>query len=146
MCSVADIGDVRFDEVYDIAKVMESIELFVQRIVDAGAVPLAAGGDHSITYPIFRAMATPDQPVGMVHIDSHTDTWGPFRGSKFHHGSPFRLATDDGLLDPHRTIQIGIRGGQNWADGWDYSRDAGMRVVFIEEFCDLARGGRLTFL
>jgi guanidinopropionase len=77
----------------------------------------------------------------MIHIDAHTDTWGPFRGEKFHHGSPFRLACDAGLLDPHRTIQIGIRGAQNWADGWDYSRDAGMRVVFIEEFVELGVAG-----
>ncbi len=140
-CSVADVGDVRFNAVYDNAAVHDDIEAFVRRIVDAGAMPLAAGGDHSITYPVFRALATPDAPVGMIHIDAHTDTWGPFRGEKFHHGSPFRLACDEGLLDPHRTIQIGIRGAQNWADGWDYSRDAGMRVVFIEEFEELGVAG-----
>jgi len=106
------------------------------QLVDAGVAPLAAGGDHSITHPIFRALGA-DAPVGRIHIDAHTDTWGPLRGSKFHHGSPFRLATDEGLLDPTRTIQIGIRGAQNWADGWDYSRDKGMRVVFIEEFVEL---------
>ncbi len=131
---VADVGDVRFSQIYDNAAVNADIEAFVRRIVDAGAIPLAAGGDHSITYPIFRALATPAEPIGMIHIDAHTDTWGPFRGEKFHHGSPFRLACDEGLLDPHRTIQIGIRGAQNWADGWDYSAEQGMRVVFIEEF------------
>ena len=66
-----------------------------------------------------------------------TDTWGPFKGSKFHHGAPFRLAVEDGVLDPRRTVQIGIRGGQNSTDTWDFSRDAGMRVIFIEEFEDL---------
>jgi len=137
LCSVADVGDVRFSHVYDIAKANDDIEAFVRRIVDAGAMPLAAGGDHSVTYPIFRALATPDSPIGMIHIDAHTDTWGPFRGSKFHHGSPFRLAVDEGLLDPTRTIQIGIRGAQNWADGWQYSEEKGMRVVFIEEFAEI---------
>ena len=137
LCSVADVGDVRFAEVYDNEKCMNDVEAFVQRILDAGAVPLAAGGDHSITYPVFRALASPDAPIGMIHIDAHTDTWGPFRGSKFHHGSPFRLATDEGLLDPKRTIQIGIRGAQNWADGWQYSEEKGMRVVFIEEFAEI---------
>ncbi|NDH96247.1 MAG: agmatinase [Actinobacteria bacterium] len=131
---IADVGDVRFSRVYDNAAVNADIEAFVQRIVDADAVPLAAGGDHSITYPVFRALASVDRPIGMVHIDAHTDTWGPFRGEKFHHGSPFRLACEEGLLDPNRTIQIGIRGAQNWADGWEYSREQGMRVVFIEEF------------
>ena len=71
---------------------------------------------------------------------SHTDTWAEFQGSKFHHGAPFRLATDEGLIDPAKTVQIGIRGGQNFADGLDYSRDHGMRVITIEEFED--RGWR----
>ena len=73
----------------------------------------------------------------MVHIDAHTDTWGEIWGSKFHHGAPFRLAVEDGLLDPKRTIQIGIRGGQNFLDGIDFSLSNGMRVVFIEEFAEL---------
>ena len=141
LCSVADVGDVRFERVYDNAAVNDDIEAFVRSIVAAGAVPLAAGGDHSVTFPIFRALATPDAPIGMIHIDAHTDTWGPFKGEKFHHGSPFRLAVESGLLDPHRTIQIGIRGAQNWADGWEFSRDSGMRVVFIEEFSELGVEG-----
>jgi len=70
----------------------------------------------------------------MIHVDAHTDTWDEFQGSKFSHGSPFRRATEEGWLDPKRTIQIGIRGAQNVADGWDYSVEHGMRVVFIEEF------------
>lgn len=139
--AVADVGDVRFGRVYDNAAVVEDTEAFVRRIIEAGATPLAAGGDHSITYPIFRALASPEAPVGMVHIDAHTDTWSAFRGEKFHHGSPFRLACDEQLLDPARTIQIGIRGAQNWADGWEYSEAAGMRVMFIEEFADLGVGG-----
>ena len=137
LARVADVGDVRFSQVYDNAAVNNDIETFVDAILSSGAMPLAAGGDHSITYPIFRALASADTPIGMIHIDAHTDTWGPVRGEKFHHGSPFRLACDEGLLDPARTIQIGIRGAQNWADGWDYSRDQGMRVVFIEEFEEL---------
>ncbi len=134
ICSVADVGDVRFSRVFDNEAATADIEAFVGRVLAAGALPLAAGGDHSITYPIFRALASVQEPMGMIHIDAHTDTWGPFRGEKFHHGSPFRLACDEGLLDPTRTIQIGIRGAQNWADGWEYSAAQGMRVVFIEEF------------
>lgn len=77
----------------------------------------------------------------MVHIDAHTDTWGEFLGSKFHHGAPFRLAVEAGLLDPRRTIQIGIRGGQNFMDGINFSQAMGMRVVFIEEFAALGVEG-----
>ena len=137
LCSVADVGDVRFNHIYEIAKANDDIEAFVRKILASGAMPLAAGGDHSITYPIFRALATPEAPIGMIHIDAHTDTWGPFRGSKFHHGSPFRLATDEGLLDPKRTVQIGIRGAQNSPDTWSYSQETGMRVIFIEEFAEI---------
>jgi guanidinopropionase len=72
-----------------------------------------------------------------VHIDAHCDTWGEFFGSKFTHGAPFRLAVEHGLLDPKRTIQIGIRGGQNLMDGINFSLDHGMRVVFMEEFATL---------
>ena len=129
--AVADVGDVRFSRVFDNAAATADIEAFARRIVSAGALPLAAGGDHSITYPIFRALASPEAPIGMIHIGAHTDTWGPFRGEKFHHGAPFRLAVEDGLLDPARCIQIGIRGAQNWGDGWEFSLNSGMRVMFI---------------
>jgi guanidinopropionase len=94
---------------------------------------VTAGGDHSITYPIFKGIAA-QRPIGMIHIDAHTDTWGEAFGSKFTHGAPFRLAVEDGLLDPKRTIQIGIRGGQNQMDGIEFSERHGMRVVFMEEF------------
>jgi guanidinopropionase len=102
----------------------------------AGIVPLSVGGDHSITLPIFRAIAA-DRPVGMVHFDAHCDTGDDYLGSKFHHGAPFRRAVEEGLLDPTRTIQIGIRGGLNDPDLWKFSHDTGMRVVYMDEFYDL---------
>ena len=76
----------------------------------------------------------------MVHIDAHTDTWDEFLGSKFTHGAPFRRAVEEGLLDPKRTVQIGIRGAQNSSEGWDFSLNSGMRVIFMEEFTDLGVG------
>jgi guanidinopropionase len=76
----------------------------------------------------------PKEPIALVHIDAHTDTWDSLKGSKFTHGAPFRRAVEAGLLDPERTIQIGIRSVQNSDGGWRYSIDNGMRVVFIEEF------------
>jgi guanidinopropionase len=136
LCRIADVGDVRFSNRYDLDSQVEEIESFYREVHNAGVCPISAGGDHSITYPIFKAIAA-DVPVGMVHIDAHTDTWGEIWGSKFHHGAPFRLAAEDGLLDPRRTIQIGIRGGQNFMDGIEFSQSSGMRVVFIEEFAEL---------
>ncbi|MEK9723716.1 MAG: agmatinase, partial [Rhodospirillaceae bacterium] len=136
-CRVADVGDVPFLNAHQPADAMAEIEAFFAQIHAAGAVPLSAGGDHSITHPIFRAIATPDAPVGMVHVDAHTDTWDSWQGNKFNHGAPFRRAVEDGVLDPKRTVQIGIRGPQNVFDGWNFSRGSGMRVIFMEEFTEI---------
>jgi guanidinopropionase len=136
LCRIADLGDVRFSNRFDLEKHVAEIEAYYRKVHAAGVRPVSAGGDHSITYPIFRAIAS-DAPIGMVHVDAHTDTWGDFYGSKFTHGSPFRLAVEDGLLDPKRTIQIGIRGGQNTMEGIEYSLSHGMRVVFMDEFASL---------
>ncbi|MSP83958.1 MAG: agmatinase [Alphaproteobacteria bacterium] len=136
LARIADVGDVPFTKGFELKGSLDDIEGFFRRLHRAGCVPLAAGGDHSITYPIFKAIAA-QRPVGMVHVDAHTDTWDEFLGSKFTHGAPFRRAVEDGLLDPKRTVQIGIRGAQNTADGWDFSAKTGMRVIFIEEFSRL---------
>src|SRR4029077_17213044 len=93
----------------------------------------SVGGDHSITYPILKALGR-DRPVGLIHIDAHSDTGGMFDGSKFHHGGPFRLAVLDGVLDPKRTVQIGIRGAAELL--WEFSYDSGMTVVHIEEVAE----------
>lgn len=136
LCRIADVGDVRFKNHFDLDRQVDEIEDFYQKVHAAGVCPVSAGGDHSITYPIFKVLGA-NEPIGMVHIDAHCDTWGEIWGSKFHHGAPFRLAVEDGLLDPRRTIQIGIRGGQNFMDGIEFSQSSGMRVVFIEEFAKL---------
>ena len=136
LCRIADLGDVSFSQRYDLDKQVEEIESFYQRIIEKNIFPISAGGDHSITYPILRAIGK-NEPVGMVHVDAHTDTWGEIWGSKFTHGAPFKLAVEAGVLDPKRTIQIGIRGGQNFMDGIEFSQDQGMRVVFMDEFSSL---------
>jgi len=136
LCRVADLGDVPISHRYDLERQNDSIEAFYRKVKAAGILPLSAGGDHSITYPIFRALGA-ERPVGMVHVDAHCDTWGEFFGSKFTHGAPFRLAVEAGVLDPKRTIQIGIRGAQNFLDGIEFSKSHGMRVVFMDEFAEL---------
>ena len=136
VCRIADLGDVRFSGRYDLEQQTAEIADYYRAVHRAGILPVTAGGDHSITFPIFQAIAA-DGPIGMVHIDAHCDTWGDLYGSKFTHGAPFRLAVEHGLLDPRRTIQIGIRGGQNLMDGGDYALDHGMRVEFMEDFAAL---------
>ena len=136
LCRIGDAGDVPFTRVYEVEAAHHDITRFFAKFHQAGVVPLAAGGDHSVTLPIFRAIAA-DGLIGMIHVDAHTDTWDEFMGCKFMHGTPFRRAVEENLLDPRRTVQIGIRGAQNTSEGWDYSHDSGMRVIFMEEFTKL---------
>jgi guanidinopropionase len=136
LCRIGDGGDVRFTRVYDVEATHDEITAFFAGFHQAGALTLAAGGDHSITFPILRAIAT-DGPVGLIHVDAHTDVWDEFMGSKYTHGSPFRRAIEENLLDPKRTVQIGIRGAQTAPVGWDYPLEHGMRVIFVEEFNEI---------
>jgi agmatinase len=131
---VADIGDVPFRSRYRLEISHEDIEKRINQIVDAGVVPLSVGGDHSITHPILKAVGK-KQPVGMIHIDAHCDTGGAFDLTKFHHGGPFRNAVLDGVLDPTRVIQIGIRGSAEYL--WEFSYESGMTVVHAEEVTGL---------
>ncbi|MDJ0956741.1 MAG: agmatinase [Arenicellales bacterium] len=136
LCKIADLGDAWVERPFTLEGSHNEIEIFFQRVYAANIVPLSAGGDHSITLPIFRAIAK-DNPVGMVHFDAHCDTGDDYLGSKFHHGAPFSRAVEEGLLDPKRTIQIGIRGSLNDPDVWKFSHESGMRVVYMDEFYDL---------
>ena len=136
LATIADVGDVPIDNLFNLDEAIKEIEAFYRSVGAQGVIPLSAGGDHSITYPILKGLKK-DEPFALIHVDAHTDTWAEFYGSKFHHGAPFRLATDEGIIDPTKTIQIGIRGGQNNLDGLNYSYDSGMRVVEMDEFTDL---------
>ncbi len=136
LCRVADIGDAWVREPFHLEHSLEQIAEFFHKVHDAGVTPLSAGGDHSVTLPILRAIAG-ERPVGLVHFDAHCDTGDDYLGSKFHHGAPFRRAVEEGLLDPRRTIQIGIRGPLNDPDIWKFSFDSGMRVVPMEELYEI---------
>lgn len=139
LCRVCDIGDAWVQKPFELEGALGEIAAFFTRVHRAGVVPVSAGGDHSVTLPIFRGIAA-ERPLGMVHFDAHCDTGDDYLGSKFHHGAPFRRAVEEGLLDPRRTIQIGIRGGLNDRDLWKFSHESGMRVIYMEEFHD--RGWR----
>jgi agmatinase len=127
---VADIGDVPFRSRFSLESCHADIEDFFRKVVGAGVLPLAVGGDHSITRAILAAVGK-DRPVGMIHIDAHCDTGGIYENSKFHHGGPFRQAVLEGTLDPERVIQIGIRGGAEYL--WEFSYVSGMTVIHAEE-------------
>lgn len=134
----ADVGDVPFRSRYSLEQSLEDIEHYYDALKAQGVRPLSVGGDHSITYPILKALGK-SEPVGLVHIDAHCDTMGAYDGSKFHHGGPFRLAVLDGVLDPERTIQIGIRGSSNMF--WEFSHVSGMTVIYMEDFMHMGVTG-----
>src|SRR5690349_5530711 len=118
----------------DLMDTLGRIEKFYAKVHAAGAVPLSAGGDHLITLPIYRAIAK-GRPIGMVHFDAHSDTNDRYFGdNKYTHGTPFRRAVEEGLLDPRRTIQIGIRGSIYAADDMAFAEKTGIRVMYMEEF------------
>ena len=129
----ADLGDVPPNPA-DIQDSMTRITDFYRRVVRAGVVPLTAGGDHLCSLPILRAVAEAG-PVGMIHFDSHTDLFHSyFGGTMYTHGTPFRRAVEEGLLDPGRVVQIGIRGTAYDREDRDFARSVGIRIIPIEEF------------
>jgi agmatinase len=134
----ADVGDVPMQSRFSLEQCHADIEAFYRRLYAAGVVPLSVGGDHSITLPILRALGD-GRPLGLVHIDAHCDTSGAYEGTRFHHGGPFRHAVLEGVLDPERTIQIGIRGGAEYL--WEFSTESGMTVLHAEAIDELGIRG-----
>ncbi len=136
LANCADLGDSPVNPV-DVDDGLNRIETFFKSVVGKGVLPLAAGGDHLVSLPILRAVGE-REPVGMVHFDAHTDLWDSyFDGFKFTHGTPFRRAIEEGVLDPKRTIQIGIRGSGYDAEDRDYGAKMGVRIMDIEEAVEL---------
>ncbi|KAL8198573.1 UNVERIFIED_CONTAM: hypothetical protein K2H54_016624 [Gekko kuhli] len=129
---VADIGDVNVN-LYDLKDSCRQIREAFQTIVAGGCIPLTMGGDHTITYPILQAVVGKHGPVGLVHVDAHTDTGDQALGEKIYHGTPFRRCVDEGLLDCKRVAQIGIRGSSYTRDPYKYCWDQGFRVVLAED-------------
>ena len=133
----ADLGDVGPNPA-DLQDSMARITAFYDRVREAGIVPMTAGGDHLCSLPVLRALAK-DGPLGMVHFDAHTDLFNAyFGGYKYTHGTPFRRAIEEGLLDPRRVIQIGIRGTMYDDEDIRFGRDAGVTIVGVDAF--FARG------
>ena len=129
---IDDVGDVAtnaFDKNDSIAR----IEAFIDDLLQHDLVTVAMGGDHTIALPHLRALAKKHGPLGMVHIDAHTDINDDMFGEKIAHGTPFRRAVEEGLLDGDRVVQIGVRGTGYAADDFDWSREQGFRVVQVEE-------------
>jgi len=129
---VTDLGDVAINP-YDLGLSIDIIERRYAPIVSAGCVPLTLGGDHTIVLPILRAVARRHGPVALVHVDAHSDSNDTMSGQRVAHGTPFRRAAEEGLLDGNRVFQIGLRGSGYAADDFDWPRSQGFRLTFAHD-------------
>ncbi len=130
---VADIGDVPINT-FDLKKTVDIITGFYQNnILSHNCIPLTLGGDHTLTYPILRAIKEKHGPVALIHIDAHADINDDMFGEKIAHGTPFRRAVDDGVLINDKVFQIGLRGTGYSPDDFNWSRKQGFTVVQAEE-------------
>lgn len=129
---VADIGDVPINT-FDLKTSVGIIETYYDEILSNGAIPLTLGGDHTLTWPILKAMKKAHGPVALIHVDAHADINDAMFGEKVAHGCPFRRAWEDGCLDNDRVFQIGLRGTGYSRDDFDWGREQGWTVVQAEE-------------
>lgn len=133
VANVADVGDLSVNPI-NLMDGLARIEAGMAAIVAGGALPLSVGGDHLTTLPVLRAVAR-NVPVGMIHFDAHSDTNDRYFGDNpFTHGTPFRRAIEERLLDPRRVVQIGIRGSVYDPGEHDWAREQGIRIIYMEEF------------
>jgi guanidinobutyrase len=129
---VADAGDIAINT-FDLKKSIDIITSSYDEIMASGCIPLTMGGDHTISYPILRAVAKKHGPVALIHVDAHADINDEMFGEKIAHGTPFRRAYEDGLLQNDKVFQIGLRGTGYSPDDFDWGREKGWTVVQAEE-------------
>nr|WP_202401830.1 agmatinase [Pseudomonas oryzihabitans] len=130
--SVADLGDVAINT-FNLLDTVRLIEEHYDRVLEHDVIPLTLGGDHTLTLPILRAMKKKYGKIGLVHVDAHADVNEHMFGEKIAHGTTFRRAVEEGLLDCDRVVQIGLRAQGYAADDFDWCREQGFRVVQAEE-------------
>lgn len=136
LANVADLGDCPVNPA-NVDDGLDRVEAYYKKLVAMGVRPLSAGGDHLCSLPVLRAIGE-KRPAGMIHFDAHTDLYDSyFGGFKYTHGTPFRRAIEDGVLDPKRTIQIGLRGSMYDTEDFDYGEKMGVRFMRIEEVKEL---------
>ena len=137
LCQVADLGDVAINAM-GLGASLVAIQAYFESLHGFGITPLAVGGDHTIPLPILRVIAR-NEPVGLVQFDAHPDTLDTLMGTHINHATTFRRAVEEGLIEPKRTVQVGLRGSMFSADDASWSRDAGMHVITMDEFERLGR-------
>ena len=137
ICRVADVGDAPVNPL-DLMDSIGSITRFFAELHAQGAVPVSVGGDHTVTLPILRGIVK-QGPVGCIHFDAHADTLDELLGSRINHATPFRRAVEEELIDPKRTVQIGLRGTRYSDQDIEYGYDMGMRVITMDDYEEMGR-------
>ena len=129
----ADLGDIAPNPA-SLEDSLKRIESYFSKIKDLNILPLTVGGDHLCSLPILRSLSK-NGPVGLIQFDSHTDLFHSyFDGQMYTHGTPFRRAIEENLIDPKRTVQVGIRGTNYDSEDRDFAKSEGIRIITIEEF------------
>ena len=129
---INDIGDVPINT-FDLKDAVRRIEAFYDNVLTHPVIPVTLGGDHTLTLPVLRSIARKHGPVGLIHIDAHADINDHMFGESIAHGTTFRRAVEEGLIDPNHTFQIGLRGTGYTAEDFDWARGKGFTVVQVEE-------------
>jgi len=146
LCNCADLGDSPVNPL-NVIDALKRITGFYKEVVDKEISPLSVGGDHLVSLPVLRAVAPQySEPLGLIHFDAHSDTWDSYFGdeNKFSHGTGFRRAIEEGLIDPQKTIQIGLRGAL-YADALDdWAVEQGVTQIDIDAFQEMGVEGVLT--
>jgi len=134
--NIADIGDCPVNPA-DLGDSLKKIEKFYINIIESKTIPLSIGGDHLVSLPILRALGK-KEPLGLFQFDSHSDTWDSyFGGYKYTHGTPFRRAIEENLIDPKKYIMIGIRGSLYDPDDMEWARQQGITIITIDEYYEM---------
>ncbi len=134
--NVADIGDCPVNPA-DLQDSLKKIENFYNKIYDSKTIPISIGGDHLVSLPILRALAK-EKPIGLFQFDSHTDTYDTyFGGFKYTHGTPFRRAIEENLIDPKKYVMLGIRGSLYHPDDVSWAKDQGITVITIDDYYEM---------
>lgn len=141
ICNVADVGDAPVNPI-DLMKSMALIEDFFAKIHKAGAVPLSIGGDHTVPLPILRAIAK-ERPVGIVQIDSHADTLDTLADTKINHATTFRRGVEEGVIDPKRVVQLGLRGSRFSPDDIKWGEDKGFTCITYDRYEEMGRAATI---
>jgi agmatinase len=133
--SIVDYGDVPVSP-GDTERTYGQVEEALAPLVEAGIFPLALGGDHSVTLAELRVLARRHGPLALVQLDAHGDTWDEYFGQRFFHGTTFKRALEEGLIEPKASVQAGLRGSVYDADDLESARELG----FVVLSCDQLRG------